>query len=251
MNKIKAFSRINLNFIVVLTISLFLAQGCGKKDGTTGDNKDSKTDSKSDNKTSSNDDAVGKPFHVIFDISGVSKGTVDAYYSGNKARSTSSIEVGGQKMSATAYFNGDDHMMYMINEIAGTKTGMKMDTKAFKDDEEKVDITNFKDKLKTMDKVGSEEILGRLCDIYKAKDGKVAISVYKETIPLKFSASDGKMVMVASKLETDVKVTDDMFVPPSNIEYVDETNALKDMKNMKTNPDKTKQMEELMKKIQK
>src|SRR5205085_8732691 len=130
---------------------------------------------------------------------------------------------------------------------------MKMDTKAFsdKDKDDKIDITNFKDKLKEMDKIGSEEILGRQCDIYKSKDGKITISVYKETIPLKFSAGDGKMVMVASKLETDVKVTDDMFVPPSNIEYKDETNTMKDMKNMDKSGDKTKQMEEMIKKYKK
>src|SRR5690349_16760025 len=133
MNKIKVVRGFNLNYVLVLLLSFMLIQGCGKKDGSTSDKTDSKTDSKSDNKTSSNDDALGKPFHVVFDISGVSKGTVDAFYSGIKARSTSSIEVGGQRMSATAYFNGSDHMMYMVNEIGGMKTGMKIDTKAFND----------------------------------------------------------------------------------------------------------------------
>ena len=249
MHTNKAVEALKLNFIILILLSFIFIQGCGKKD-TTGD----KTVSKSD-KTSTKDDNISldKPFHVIFDISGTSKGTVDAYYNGKKARSTSSIDIQGQKMSATAYFDSDNKIMYMINEIGGTKTGMKMDMKAMetKNFGDNVDITNFKDKLKEMDKIGSEEILGRQCDIYKSKDGKYQISVYKETIPLKFSSGEGKMVLVATKLETDVKVTDDMFTPPSDVDYKDASGLMKDMKNMKSYEDKSKEMEDVLKKYKK
>src|SRR5438477_4489417 len=128
MNKIKAVNRFGIKFILALLVSLVFIKGCGKKYSST-------SDSKSDNKTSSKDDntALDKPFHVVFDISGISKGTVDAYYSGKKGRSSSSIEIGGQKMNATAYFDGDSKMMYMVNEIGGVKTGMKMDTRKMED----------------------------------------------------------------------------------------------------------------------
>jgi len=253
MYKSKVVSLLRLNFVFVLFISFLFIQGCGKKNNSTNDKNDSNTE----NKTLSKDENISldKPFHVVFDISGMSKGTVDAYYSGKKARSSSSMEISGQKMNATAYFDGDSKMMYLVNDIAGMKRGMKMAINSAVDQKnnngEQIDITNFRDKLKEMDKIGSEEVIGRQCDIYKTKDGKTTISVFKETIPLKFSTSDGKTVLVANKLETDVKVTDDMFIPPADIQYQDATDMMKGMKNMKSYEDKSKEMDDVMKKYKK
>src|SRR5260221_10688098 len=102
-----------LNLLLLLAVVLFFMQGCGKKDGTTGDNKDSKTDSKKDDNFSPD-----KPFMVEFQMSGGSNGTVNAVYSGKKCRSESSIEMAGMKTKATAYFNGGD-TVYMVSEING------------------------------------------------------------------------------------------------------------------------------------
>ena len=251
MYKSNVVNHLKVNLVLILLSSLILIQGCGKKDNSTSDKNDSKSDTK---KSGDENISPDKPFHVVFDITGMSKGTVDAYYSGKKARSSSSIEISGQKMNATAYFDGDNKMMYMVNEIAGMRTGMKMDMSAVTDPnnkEKKVDITNFREMLKEMDKIGSEEVLGRQCDIYKTKDGKTTISVYKESIPLKFSTGDGKTTLVANKLETDVKVTDDMFIPPADVQYQDATGMMKDMKNMKNYEDKNKEMEDVLKKYKK
>ncbi len=193
------------------------------------------------------------PFHVVFAMSGPTNGTVDAYYSGKKCRTQSSVDAAGQKMTANAYFNGGD-TVYIVSEFAGTKAGMKFSKMEYSQKKDQMDITSFKDKLKDMDKIGSEEILGKNCDIYRAKDSSYTFSIYKETIPLKFSSAKGKMVMVATKIETDAKIPDDMFVPPADVKYTDGSEMMKDMKdpkNMENMKEKMKQMEDVMKNYKK
>jgi hypothetical protein len=152
------------------------------------------------------------------------------------------------KMAATAYYNGSD-TVYMVSEFNSIKNGMKFSKSDISKNKDQIDVTTFKDHLKEMDKIGSEEILGKKCDIYRAKDSSYSISVYNETVPLKFTASGGKMVMIATKYESDVKVTDDMFEPPKDVKFSDAGNMMKDMKDMK-NPKSMENMKEKMKEME-
>src|SRR4030095_7566454 len=108
--------RLSAILLVMLSFTLFF--NCGKKDDTkTGDGKtDSKTTSKDENLS------PDKPFHVVFDMKSAGEkgmnGTVDAVYYGKKCRSQSSMTIGNQKMSATAYYTGGD-TVYMVTEIGG------------------------------------------------------------------------------------------------------------------------------------
>jgi hypothetical protein len=79
-------------------------------------------------------------------------------------------------------------------------------------------MQDFRDKLKTYEKTGTEEILGKQCDIYKVND-KSTISVYKDLVPLKIVEGNGRMTMTATKMEVDPKLSDDFFTPPSGIDY--------------------------------
>lgn len=240
-----------LNLILALFLGIFLISSCGKKEGSTTDGKtDSKTDSKKD------DFSPDKPFHVLFSISGTKTGTVDAIYAGKKARTESTMNTEGMTISAIAYFNGGD-TVYMVSEVGGMKTGMKFAKSDFSKDKNQVDMYSFKDKLKDMDKIGTEEIIGKKCDIYRAKDSSYTISVYNETVPLKFSTGSGKMVMTATKYDTDVKISDEMFNPPKDINFTDAGGMMKDMqkmkdpKNMQDMKDKMKEMEDVMKNYKK
>jgi len=255
MMKSKAFTNFFLNLFLIIALSLFLIQACGKKDSkTTGDKE-------SDTKTTSKDESISsdKPLYVEFSMTNNEKkigmGTIKAYYWGKKCRSESSMEAGGQKVTMTAYYTGSD-TVYMVSEIAGMKTGMKFSKNAFgkKDDQ----VADFKDKLKNMEKIGEEEILGKKCDIYKDKERNFTISVYKETVPLKFGSADGKTVLVATKYETDIKVSDDMFVPPSDVKYTNTGDMMKNLNDSKNTDDKMKnleqkkkEMEDMMKKYKK
>jgi hypothetical protein len=241
-------NRIFFSLIFALIFSVFMA--CGKKDETkTSDNKDTKTDSKKDDGVS-----FDSPVMVDFKITGKMNGTVNAIYFKTKARTYSTMEMGSQKISSTVYYDGSDYV-YMITEVGGIKSGMKMKKGEFGKKEGEIDALSFKDRIKEMDKIGTEEIIGKTCDIYKSKDGRVLISVYKEMVPLKFSVGDGKMVMEATKIEKDVKVDDNTFTPPADVKYMDAGDMMKDMKDptdkTKNLEEKKKEMEDLMKKYKK
>lgn len=255
MKKLKVLFKFSL-FLVLIAASFTGFDGCGKKDGTNTSDKEKSGDKKTE---SSDKVSTDSPIHVKFDISGTMTGTVDAYYHNKKSKSSSNMSIAGQKMSATAYFDGGDYV-YIISEAAGMKTGLKYKKDEYdkQKKEGEFDAVTFKDQLKNMDKIGTEVILDKECEIYKSKDGKYQISIYKEMVPLKFSSGEGKMVMVAKEFETDAKYSDDIFTPPADVKYMDATdmfNGLKDSKNMKDKmknlDDKTKEMEDIMKKYSK
>ena len=180
-------------------------------------------------------------------------GTVTAIYAGKKCRSTSSFDVGGKKMSATAYFDGGD-IVYTVSEVAGMKMGFKIDKTKFADSKDNVDVNSFRDYLDKMEKIGEEEILGYKCEIYKHKDKNVTVSLYDKTVPLRMGTADGKTYMKAIKFEKDVKVTDDMFKAPTDVQYRDMSGMLEDAKKLGENKDmkdKQKQVEEMMKNLKK
>lgn len=260
MIKNNVVNKFNLSLLIAIMLFGFV-MGCGKKEGTT-EKTDGKTDSRTDTKTSSSDDvSADKPFKVEFEIKGNDKmkGTLTGIYFKDRCKTTSHMNTAGMEMEASAYVPNDG-FVYIVSSVAGMKKGIKYDRKKFADEsgkkEDNVDISTWKDKLNEMNKVGEEEILGKKCTIYEAKDKKYKISVYKETIPLKFYMGD-KMTMEATKLETDIKVDDTTFTPPSDITYSDGSDMLNGMKNMKDPKniegmkDKMKEMEDAMKKYNK
>ena len=259
MNRMKIFNSNSLKLFLVLTLLFISFSGCGKKDdsSTKTDDKETLSDDKKQDKDLKF--SPGSKVHVKFEISGPMKGTVDAYYHDKKSKSTSMMEMAGQKISASAFFDGGEYV-YIISEAAGMKTGMKYKSDEYNKSkkEGEFDALTFKENLANMDKIGTEVILDKECDIYRSKDGKYQISIYKETVPLKFSSNEGKMIMVAKEFDSDADFSDDIFTPPADTEFMDATemmNGMKDMKNMKNKmknlEDKTKEMEDMMKKYNK
>jgi hypothetical protein len=234
-------------FLVLSLVSFFLISSCGKKEG-------SKTETKTET-GETGEFSADKPFHVVYDVKGNVAGTLDAIYSQKKSRITSNMDMKGQKISSTTYTDGQ--MVYMISEIGGMKMGTKMDVKKYSEQsgkkEGQYDISSFRERLKDYDKVGTEEILGKKCDIYQSKDGKLKMSIYKEALPLKFDF--GTMTFIATKIETDVKVSDDTFNPPQDVKYVEMDEMFKDVgktkEGIKNLEEKTKELEDAMKKYNK
>lgn len=261
MNKNKAFNLLVLNLLIAFMVATGFV--CGKSDGdSSGDKKsgdDKKTESNDKKETSFSRDS---PFKVEFEVTGgeKGKGTVTAIYAGNKCLSTSSYDVDGKKMTATAYFDGGD-IVYTVSEVAGMKMGFKFDKKKFSDSKDNMDVNSFRDYMDQMEKIGEEEIIGYKTEIYKHKEKNFTVSLYEKTVPLRMGTADGKTYMKATKFEKDVKVTDDMFKAPTDVKYTDMSNMLdgmkkmgedKDMKkNMENLKDKTKEMEEIMKNYKK
>ncbi len=258
MNKAINIIILNLFFVFVLAAGFV----CSKSDGnSTGDNKSGDDTKKELTDKKDGSFSTDKPFMVEFEVTsgGKGKGTVKAIYSGKKCRSESSFDVGGKKMGATAYFDGGD-IVYTVTEIGEIKMGTKFDKKKFSEANDNVDVNSFRDYLDKMEKTGEEEILGYKCEIYKFKDKDMTVSLYEKTVPLRMGNSKGETFMKATKFEKDVKVTDDMFVAPTDVKYTDMSNMLDDMKkgdpkDIKKNTEelknKTKELEEIMKNYKK
>jgi Domain of unknown function (DUF4412) len=260
MKKIKEVTFNSVNLFLMLLLASALLIGCGKKETSSSDGKEDKTDTNDDNK--SGNFSKDKPFMVEFELTGREKGngTVSAIYSGNKCRSTSSFDMDGKKMSATAYFDGGD-VVYTVTEVAGMKMGVKFDKKKFSDTKDNVDVNSFRDYLDQMEKTGEEEIIGYKCEIFKHKEKNITVSLYEKTVPLRMGSADGKTYMKATKFEKDVKVTDDMFKAPQDVKYTDMSSMMDEMKKlgadknfdkkMENLKDKTKEMEDVMKNYKK
>ncbi len=202
----------------VAFLSLSLLAGCGKKDSA--DNKDGKTSGdKKDVVISEN-----TPFHLKYEITNESeKGSMDMYVKGKNAKLDIKSKEKGQDVGSLMYIK--DGMMYMVMDMMGQKMGMKMDVS--KDENFQKDFAKLydvKDKLKDYTKGGTEDILGYKCDIYTK--GAEKIWIYKDMMALKFS--DGKSTLEAKIFEPDIKLDDNFFDPPKDIEF----KSMDDLKNM-------------------
>ena len=129
----------------------------------------------------------------------------------------------GQVMTLNMFVK--DKMLYYILEAGELKMAMKSDISKDESFKEFDELINVKEKLKEMEKTGSEDVLGYKCDIYKNKKDET-FSIYKERVPLKMVSKEG--TMTATIFEPDVKVADDAFDPPKDVEYKD-MNDMKDM----------------------
>jgi hypothetical protein len=127
--------------------------------------------------------------------------------------------------------------------------GMKIDPKEWaQENKDKKDFNpmSFKEGCKDCEKIGEEEIIGKKCIIYQDKNG-IKYSVYQEKIPLKIVMP--KVTMQAKSLDVDVKISDDMFNPPNDVEFIEMDKMMegfKDMKNMNKMKENLKEMEDAM-----
>jgi hypothetical protein len=247
IKKIVSFA--NLNLLLALLFSLFMISGCGKKETTeksAGEEQQQSTETKSENITENT------PLHYKLEAQGEISGTWDIYAKGKQARVNVDMTVAGQKTTSTMYTDGS--MMYIITDFAGKKTGMKMDMSKFSEENAKkgeFNPINFKEGCKDCEKIGTDEVIGRKCDVYQDKQG-TKYSVYEDKYPLKIVMP--KTTIIAKSLDIDVKVSDDMFIPPKDVNYVEMDKMMegikggKDLQDMK---DKMKDMKDAMKNYKK
>jgi hypothetical protein len=203
-----------LYFLTIILSLFILLNGCGKKEGTTDDKKDGKTEQKTDKKDISFSE--NSSYHIKYDAkSEKMKGTMEFYFKNKNAKIDVNFKEGEKNISSSMYF--ENKVLYMITSLEGKKMGMKMDVSESKDPS--TEIINIKDKLKEYEKVGTDEVLGYKCDVYKTKEG-AKMSIYKEAFALRIVEPKGDE-FVATALEQDVKVADDFFTPPKDVEYMD------------------------------
>lgn len=202
-----------LFYLVLILCIAVLLNGCGKKESS-GDKKDDKTEQKTEKKDISFSE--NSSYHLRYEAkSEKMKGTMDFYFKDKNAKIEVNFNEGDKKINSTMYF--ENKVLYMITSLEGKKMGMKMDVSESKD--VNTDMVNVKEKLKEYEKVGTDEVLGYKCDVYKTKEGS-KLSIYKDAFALRIVDKKGDE-FVATALEQDVKIADDFFTPPKDVEYMD------------------------------
>lgn len=159
------------------------------------------------------------PVHIKYDVAGKEPGTLDVIYKGKNAKMNITMTKDGQSMNMGMILK--DKTMYTIMEQEGKKMGFKSDVTNDESMKDFYALMDAKDKIKEMEKTGSEDVMGYKCDIYKDKKGDL-LSVYKEKVPLKIVSKD--VSMTATVFEPDFKIADDIFEPPKDIEFMDMNN---------------------------
>lgn len=203
-----------LYFLALILSVAILLNGCGKKEGA-GDKKDEKTEQKTEKKDISFSEKSN--YHIKYDIKGKKEsGTMDLYFKDKNAKIEVKITEGEKKSNVAMYY--ENKVAYVITEIGDKKMGMKMAIDS-KDKDDFMELFEIKDKLKEYEKTGTDEVLGYKCDVYKTKDGTL-LSMYKDVFTLKMVGKDNEE-FVATALEQDVKIGDDFFTPPKDVEYMD------------------------------
>lgn len=190
----------------------FTLYSCGKKE-TAGDKpKDEKTTTgeKTETNTSS-----GEGVKIVFDMTGPVGGSMTMYREGKNFKTEMKQSVAGQNMENTMISDGD--WVYIMVDMMGQSQAMKMKLDKYKDGSttNDVDYMNIEENLDKYEKVGTETILGKECDIYKINES-AKISVYDKKYPLKISTKE--MTMTAKEFsETDVP--DSMFKVPEGVNF--------------------------------
>ena len=165
------------------------------------------------------------PVHIKYDVGGKNPGTLDIIYKGKNVKMLVVMSKDGQSMNVNLYIK--DNFMYYV--IEGDTNGIKSNISNNEFYKTFGIIFNVKDKLTGFEKTGSEDILGYKCDSYKTKEGDL-LSVYNERTLFKNISKD--VSMTAISFEANVKITDDIFEIPKNVNFVD-MDKMHNMDNMK------------------
>ena len=200
--------------IVVLT--LMSIAGCGKQDDAP------KTENKDTAKViETRKVELPTSAHVVFDVTGDRVGTDDAYMTGKKFRQVMDVKIGGVMKKITLISDGS--IFYLISESGGKKLGIKMPLDSSKDFTLKKspgeDFEDLVSRLNSFPTVGTEVILGNTCEL-KITPHKDTMAVY-QGFPLKANFRSKGFYMIATKFEPNPKITDDMFIPPTGVDYID------------------------------
>lgn len=212
--RVKLFTVISFSMMCLFAAAILT--GCSKKEDAP---KTEIKDTTKTTQTTKTENPVSA--HVVFDVTGDRVGTDDAYLTGKKFRQVMDVKKDGVMKKITLISDGA--IFYLISESGGKKMGIKMPLDSSKDFTLKKspgeDFEDFVSRLNHFPTVGTKEILGKQCEI-KITDHKDTMAVY-QGFPLQCLFRSKGFYMTATKFETDVKITDDMFIPPAGVEYID------------------------------
>jgi len=219
--------------IVILFMSLITLTSCGKKDSTetAGDNKESTENKSNESSDDGGDiDMSSGEFVIEYQMEGPEvKGTMTLYKMGEDFKTEMKGDFGGMSGGTSmALYDGD--YVYTVMEMGGKKTGIKLKVDEFKKDKDNFDMKDIEEQLDKYKMIGTETILGKICEIYDTGDG-TTMSIYDRKAVLRVKSKD--MTMTATKMNTSPDLSSSDFDVPSDVEFMDMDEMMKGMKNLK------------------
>ena len=223
-------------FLVLLCTSLLTLSSCGKKDTTSSGDKESTENSKSEdegNDGSSSGDidmSTGK-FMIEYAMEGPKmSGTMTLYRMGENFKTIMEGNFGGMEGGESVALYKDPYV-YSVTNIGGKKTGIKMKVDEYKKDEKNFDMKDIEEQLDKYKKIGTEEILGKECEIYDMGNGST-ISVYDKKAVLRMKSKE--MTITATKMNDGSGISASDFDVPTDVEFIDMEDMMKGMINLKS-----------------
>lgn len=214
-------SKVNVNTLFYLIIAvIFFSCGKDNKKESTGEKTDTRdTSTVSAGSDSKNTDLMSNDFIINYDISGKMSGSMSMYRDGDKIKQIMNMEVMGVKTSSNIYIMND--VVYTITDVGGTKFGNKINLDEYnkKNRSTGETITDFKDFEKFLsDKkiIGTEEILGKKCDIYETAKG-IDVSIYDKRYILKIKSPE--FTAVATEMDPSPTFSANEFEIPDDVNF--------------------------------
>lgn len=205
--------------LLMIAVIFFSCGKENKKESTGGktDNKD--TSSSSAGSDSKKTDMISNDFIINYDISGKVSGNMSMYRGGDKIKQVMNMEVMGVNTSSNIYIMND--IVYTVTDVGGAKFGNKINLDEYnkKNRSTGETITDFKDFEKFLaDKkiIGTEEILGKKCDIYETAKG-VDVSIYDKKYILKIKSPE--FTAVATEMDPSPTFASNEFEIPRDVEF--------------------------------
>jgi len=210
------------SYLLLIILSALVSinlSSCSKDKEKPESTSETTEEEKSDDKeTNGDDEKISKEFKIEMDLSGPVSGTMDIYRKGDKYRTDLKTKVMDQSMNTTTFSDGE--YVYVILDAMGMKKAVKIDKdkydKEMNIDKKEVDVMNVAEQLSLYEKIGTETIIGKECDIYKVSEG-VTFSIYDDKYILKMGKPE--MNMTAVNLDTDASLSDDLFEPTEDMEF--------------------------------
>lgn len=229
MKSIKVLFKYNLRISAVLILAVFTLNiySCGKdgeKDMSDSDKKSEKTSGNNTEKTKENDGNssgdidLAQDFAVTYQLQGAMNGEMTMYRSGKKLKQEINTEIMGIKSLSHVYII--DNFVFTVTEVNGKKMGVKTNIKDYNKKKQTAetitDPKEFENYLSDKKVIGSENILGKNCDIYDMGNG-TEMSIHNKMYVMKIKSPE--FMAVATKFDNSPSFSEDIFEIPADVNF--------------------------------
>lgn len=225
MKNLHSIFKINFkNFIVIfLATSTLTLYSCGKDGDKTDSDTDKKSEetsenSKDDDGSSSGDMDMSDEFVLTYQLQGAMNGEMTMYRSGKKLKQEMNTEIMGMKSLSQVYII--DNFVFTVTEVNGKKMGVKTNIKDYNKKKQTAetitDPREFENYLADKKIKGSENILGRNCDIYDMGNG-TEMSIHNKMYVMRIKSPE--FMAVATKFDNSPSFSEDIFEIPADVNF--------------------------------